>query len=75
MKTLKVISLVVLLSLTSALWAQQDSKKTDSNKNVIDEKLREDFSKAQPEDITNENFPQIIESFDYPNAKTEAHIA
>jgi general secretion pathway protein D len=27
-----------------------------------------DFSKANPEDITNENFPNLIESFDYPNA-------
>lgn len=26
------------------------------------------FADAQPEDITNENFPDIIESFDYPNA-------
>ena len=25
------------------------------------------FARAEPEDITNENFPQIIESFDYPN--------
>lgn len=27
-----------------------------------------DFAKANPEDITNENFPNLIESFDYPNA-------
>tara|TARA_B100001248_G_scaffold258777_1_gene243641 strand:+ start:611 stop:3109 length:2499 start_codon:yes stop_codon:yes gene_type:complete len=26
------------------------------------------FSEAQPEDITNENYPDLIESFDYPNA-------
>lgn len=26
------------------------------------------FAEAQPEDITDENFPDIIESFDYPNA-------
>mgnify|MGYP003683705709 CR=1 FL=1 len=26
------------------------------------------FAEAQPEDITNENFPDVIESFDYPNA-------
>jgi general secretion pathway protein D len=26
------------------------------------------FDKANPEDITNENFPNLIESFDYPNA-------
>lgn len=27
-----------------------------------------DFSQANPEDITNENFPKKIKSFDYPNA-------
>ena len=27
-----------------------------------------DFSQARPEDITNENFPKKIKSFDYPNA-------
>ncbi len=27
-----------------------------------------DFEHAQPEDITNKNFPNLIESFDYPNA-------
>lgn len=27
-----------------------------------------DFSRANPEDITDENFPNLIESFDYPNA-------
>lgn len=27
------------------------------------------FSQAQPEDITSENYPEIIDSFDYPNAE------
>lgn len=27
------------------------------------------FSEAQPEDITNENYPDLIDSFDYPNAE------
>ncbi len=27
------------------------------------------FAEASPEDITNENFPDLIESFDYPNAE------
>lgn len=31
-----------------------------------DNKLK--FSDANPEDITNENFPDLVESFDYPNA-------
>lgn len=29
---------------------------------------KEKFAAAESEEITNENFPQIIESFDYPNA-------
>ena len=32
------------------------------------------FANAQPEDITNENFPDLIESFDYPNADIEEVI-
>lgn len=27
-----------------------------------------DFSQADPEDITNENYPELIDSFDFPNA-------
>lgn len=30
---------------------------------------QEKFSKAGPEDITNENFPETIESFDFPNVE------
>ncbi len=37
--------------------------KSDSNK-----KGKMTFAEAQPEDITDENFPDIIESFNYPNA-------
>ncbi|MFK8137340.1 MAG: type II secretion system secretin GspD [Bdellovibrionales bacterium] len=29
---------------------------------------RVEFANAEPEDITNENFPELIDSFDYPNA-------
>jgi general secretion pathway protein D len=35
---------------------------------IHSDKANVDFSKANPEDITNENFPNLIESFDYPNA-------
>jgi general secretion pathway protein D len=35
---------------------------------VSDNKKKISFADAQPEDITDENFPDIIESFDYPNA-------
>jgi len=34
---------------------------------VLSDKQREKFSKANPEDITSENFPETIESFDFPN--------
>ncbi|AZZ37124.1 type II secretion system protein GspD [Bdellovibrio sp. qaytius] len=34
---------------------------------VLSDKQREKFSKAGPEDITSENFPETIESFDFPN--------
>ncbi len=33
-----------------------------------DNKKKLSFADAHPEDITDENFPDIIESFDYPNA-------
>ena len=38
-------------------------KKVDAPK-----KKKLTFATAEPEDITDENFPDIIESFDYPNA-------
>lgn len=34
---------------------------------VLSDKQREKFAKANPEDITSENFPETIESFDFPN--------
>ncbi len=34
----------------------------------IGKKTKVSFDKALPEDISNKNFPDIIESFDYPNA-------
>ncbi|MES2801123.1 MAG: type II secretion system secretin GspD [Bdellovibrionota bacterium] len=41
------------------------SKGTKST--VLSDKQREKFAKANPEDITSENFPETIESFDFPN--------
>jgi general secretion pathway protein D len=40
----------------------------DENGGLISAKTGKKFSEANPEDITNENFPDLIESFDYPNA-------
>ena len=45
-------------------WAQEEAASKDINANS---KVK--FSKAFPEDITNENFPDLVESFDYPNAE------
>lgn len=36
---------------------------------VLSDKQREKFAKANPEDITSENFPETIESFDFPNVE------
>ena len=38
-------------------------------------KAKMNFADAQPEDITNENFPDVIESFDYPNADIKDVVA
>ncbi len=35
--------------------------------NILSPKQKEKFAKATPEDITSENFPETIESFDFPN--------
>lgn len=48
-------------------YSQEESKANEEKK----ESLQERFSKADPEDITNENFPDLVESFDYPNAEIE----
>ena len=45
---------------------------SNKSKGIVAEPLsdssREKFANAQPEDITSENFPELIESFDYQNA-------
>ena len=40
----------------------------DEKGGLISAKTNKKFAEANPEDITNENFPDLIESFDYPNA-------
>lgn len=52
---------------TSAATASTLDKKKENNfAKSKDGKIP--FSEAGPEDITNENYPDLIESFDYPNA-------
>lgn len=36
---------------------------------ILNKKSKDKFAKASPEDITNENFPETIDSFDYPNVE------
>lgn len=45
-----------------------DSATRDENGGLVSAKTKMKFAEANPEDITNENFPDLIESFDYPNA-------
>jgi general secretion pathway protein D len=52
----------------SAPSAPSSSAPTDaSKKSGLTDAQRSKFAKANPEDITNENFPETIESFDFPN--------
>lgn len=57
------LSLIVFSS--TMAWAQAQPTKGGT---IPSAKGGVDFARANPEDITNENFPNLIESFDYPNA-------
>ncbi|MCB0357384.1 MAG: type II secretion system secretin GspD, partial [Bdellovibrionales bacterium] len=64
---MKYILLIACLIATNS-WAQNSNepKTEDVQKLKNDKKLK--FADANPEDITNDNFPDLVESFDYPNA-------
>lgn len=66
LKTIR-MCLIGSLLLTSMQGLAQDNQESSKE----DKSLIERFSKANPEDITNENFPDLVESFDYPNAEIE----
>ncbi len=62
----KSISGLVVLSLIAPMAGAQtpaDTKKPSG----MTQSQKSKFAKASPEDITNENFPETIESFDFPN--------
>lgn len=59
------VALVLFGSTISLKTFAQETKAGSSLKSA---KGNVDFARANPEDITNENFPNLIESFDYPNA-------
>ncbi len=58
-----IITTTVLL-FGSFTWAQS----ADSERAGLSAEKKKQFAAAQPEDITNENFPDKISSFDFPNA-------
>lgn len=43
--------------------------KGNAKNSILSEKQKSKFAKANPEDITPENFPETIESFDFPNVE------
>ena len=57
-------------SVPAASGAQVIKSISKSPKNsILNEKQKAKFSKATTEDITSENFPETIESFDFPNVE------
>lgn len=44
-------------------------KPSNGKSSILTDKQREKFAKANSEDITSENFPETIESFDFPNVE------
>ena len=41
----------------------------NAKSSILSEKQKQKFARANPEDITSENFPESIESFDFPNVE------
>lgn len=66
---MKLILTIVLSAFFSSAWAQPEATKEGNTLKATDGSTT--FANANPEDITNENFPNMIESFDYPNANIE----
>lgn len=68
----RIVALSVALAITPQAYAQfNKNKEKDEEKTALPLKSqsgKQNFSEAHPEDITNDNYPQLIESFDYPNA-------
>lgn len=67
---------LLAFAITAQGWAQSPSPTSPPDKQglrdekggLISAKTNKKFADANPEDITDENFPDLIESFDYPNA-------
>lgn len=62
------IVLVLFFALFMVLPPAQAALAKNNSSKLIGKKTKVSFDKSLPEDISNENFPDIIESFDYPDA-------
>ncbi len=64
---------VSLAAAMTTLPAMAQFKKPESSRDqkggFVSDKTKAKFAESNIEDITNENFPDLIESFDYPNAE------
>ena len=65
------LGMLVLGMLYATFTLAQNTNTTETKKPVglLSSDGKSNFAQANPEDITNENFPNLIESFDYPNAQ------
>lgn len=65
---LHLLMAVICINTIAMASAQSEKPAEETNLPLKSKKGNMNFSEANPEDITNENFPNLIESFDYPNA-------
>lgn len=54
---------------SNAMNSNDMSSDNESQKKGLTKKKKEKLARANPEDITDENFPDTIDSFDFPNAE------
>ncbi len=63
------LSFIIMIVMSIQVHAQIVKEGKDGEKTIISTNGKVKLSDAKPEDFTNENFPDLIESFDYPNAE------
>lgn len=70
--TKQLMSSLTVVFMATAAFAQPNPTtpppQRDEKGGFVSDRTKMKFSEANTEDITNENFPDLIESFDYPNA-------
>lgn len=59
---------ILLTTVALTLLFTQAFAQNETELGGLTEEKKQQFASSQPEDITNENFPELIKSFDYPNA-------